>query len=85
MVLISKELYRASNNANDVVYENCRIFMNEIKGLYALLTAEICSSMVDVCNDVLDLTSIDASIEDIDSIKIIFMKLKRRFDSSISM
>lgn len=85
MVIVSKYLSRNSSLNEEIILENCRSFMADIKGFFAVLVAEICPIMIEVSKNILDFTNIDSKIEDLDCIKTIMMQLKRRADASISM
>lgn len=85
MVLIAKNLSKNHFLKDDTVFEKCRLLMDEVKGFYAILVAEICPIMIDVCKNILEFIKIDHKIEDIDAIKTIIMQLKRRSDVSFSM
>lgn len=85
MVLIAKNLSKNHFLKDDAIFEKCRLLMNEVKGFYTILVAEICPVMIDVCKNILEFTKIDHKIENIDSIKTIMMQLKRRSDVSFSV
>jgi hypothetical protein len=85
MALIAKYLSKNHFLKDDSTIEKCRLLMDEVNGFYAILVAEICPVMIDVCKNILEFIKIDHKIEDIDSIKTIMMQLKCRFDVSLSM
>lgn len=85
MVLIAKSLSRNHFLKDETIFEKCRLLMDEVKGFYTILVAEICPVMIDVCKNILEFIKIDHKIEDIDSIKTIMMQLKRRSDVSLSV
>lgn len=85
MVIVAKYLTRNSASKDEIAFDKCRSFMDDIRGFFAILVSEICPIMIEVCRNVLDLTNIDSKIEDMDTIKTIMMQLKRRVDASFSM
>lgn len=85
MVIIAKYLTINSNMKDEVTFDKCRSFMDGVKEFFAILVAEICPIMIEVCKNILDLTNIDSKIDDMDTIKTILMQLKRRADASFSM
>lgn len=85
MVLIAKSLSQKDTSHDDSVADMCRSFMDEVKGFYSILIAELCPVMIEVSKNILEFKNIDSAVEDIDSIKTIFMQLKRRADVSFSM
>ena len=87
MILIAKHLIQYSNSSvkDDSAFEKCRAFMDEVKGFYSILVAEICPIMIEVCKNVLEFTNLDHKIENNDAIQTILMQLKRRADVSFSM
>ena len=85
MVIIAKYLTRNSYIKDEIAFDKCRSFMDDIKGFFAILVAEICPIMIEVCKNILDMTNIDSKIDDMDTIKTIMMQLKRRADASFSM
>lgn len=85
MVSVAKILSKNHFLKDEAIFEKCRWLMDEVKGFYTILVAEICPVMIDVCRNVLEFTKIDHKIEDIDSIKTIMMQLKRRSDASLSV
>lgn len=86
MVLIAKYLTKNSFSSKDgAAFEKCRSFMDEVKGFYATLVAEICPIMISVCKNIIEFKNLDYKIEDIDCIKTLLMQLKRRADASFSL
>ena len=85
MILISKSLSRSSFLKDDLVFDKCRLFMDEIKRFYEILVAEICPIMIEACKNVLEFTNINHKIENEDCIKSLLLQLKRRADVSFSM
>lgn len=84
MVIVAKYLTRNSSK-DEIAFDKCRAFMDDIRGFFIILVAEICPIMIEVCRNILDLTNIDSKIEDMDTVKTIMMQLKRRADASFSM
>jgi hypothetical protein len=85
MVLIAKKLSKNHSLKDETDFEKCRLFLDEVKGFYAILVAEICPAMIEVCKNILEFINLDFKIEDLDSIKTIMMQLKNRSDASFSM
>lgn len=85
MVLIAKNLTKNSSIKDDASFDRCRSFMDEVKGFYSTLVAELCPVMIEVCKNILEFMNLDYKIEDIDAIKTLLMQLKRRADASFSL
>lgn len=84
MIIIAKNLSQ-KDISQDVVFDICRSFMEEVTGFYSILIAELCPVMIEVGKNILEFTNLDFPVDDFDSIKTIFMQLKRRADASFSM
>ena len=85
MILVAKHLTKNSSSKDDVAFEQCRSFMDEVKGFYATLIAEMCPLMIEVCKNILQFTNLDFKIDDTDTIKTVLMQLKQRSDASFSL
>lgn len=85
MVLIAKHLSKNRFLKDASTFEKCRLLMDEVKGFYSILVAEICPLMIEVCKNILEFVQLDHKIQDIDSIRTIIMQLKRRSDVSFSV
>lgn len=87
MILIAKYFSKNPHtpSPNAVLFETCRAFMDEIKGSYSILVAELCPLMMEVCKSVLEFTNIDHKIEDVEFIKSLLTQLKQRSDVTFSM
>lgn len=85
MVLIAKSFSKGSTLNEDQTLDSCRIFMDEMKGFYATLTAELCPKFLEICENVLKFTDVGTKLEDIESSKTILYQLKRQADASFLM
>lgn len=87
MILIAKYFSKNTNSPNkeDILFETCRAFMDEIKRFYSILVTELCPLMIEVCRSVLEFTNIDHKIEDVEFMKSLLTQMKRRSDVTFSM